>query len=199
MRIRNVKLVEQADLAAIHKTAFNDFFLSSLGLSFLRTYYKSCLLEASSIAVGIVDEHDNLKGFATGTSKAAGYHKRLFLQHAFSFLRSIARSAIGNPKIIYRLARNIEKRPKKNDKKDYAELLSIAVLPELKGSGAGKALLERFEQEAKNHDAKRVALTTDFNNNERVIAFYQKCGYEIYYDFVTYPNRHMYKMIKTLY
>lgn len=198
MKIRQLKLEDYERLASIHKSAFSDFFLSSLGLQFLEIYYKSCLSEPTSIAVGIVDEQENVIGFATGTLKAKGYHKRLFFKNIFSFLRSIARSAIANPQIIYRLIKNIEKKPNDSDKKDYAELLSIAVLPELKGSGAGKALLESFEQEVKVNGTNRIALTTDYNNNERVIAFYQKFGYEIFYDFTTYPKRRMYKMIKNV-
>lgn len=100
--------------------------------------------------------------------------------------------------MLTRLAKNLDKNPSTSDDRNYAELLSIAILPQLKGSGTGKALLELFEEEVVIRGGQKIALTTDYENNERVIAFYQKCGYEIFYDFVTYPNRHMYKMIKTL-
>ena len=80
----------------------------------------------------------------------------------------------------------------------YAELLSIAVSPALTGSGFGKALIERFEEEAKKRGCKRVALTTDFNNNNSVISFYKKSGYIVYYEFTAYPARRMYKLVKDL-
>lgn len=77
-------------------------------------------------------------------------------------------------------------------------MLSIAILPDLKGSGYGKVLLDEFEKKAKFHQASKIALTTDYNNNDNVIKFYNKSGYEVYYDFIAYPNRHMYKLIKKL-
>jgi len=43
-----------------------------------------------------------------------------------------------------------------------------------------------------------LSLTTDYDNNEKAIQFYERLGYEIYYDFITYPNRKMYRMIKKL-
>jgi ribosomal protein S18 acetylase RimI-like enzyme len=93
---------------------------------------------------------------------------------------------------------NLNKSPNKNDKKDYAELLSIAVLPSLKGMGYGKLLLEKFEVRARNIGISSCVLTTDFYDNDGVIKFYKSNNYEIYYDFITYPNRRMYKMIKKL-
>ena len=43
-----------------------------------------------------------------------------------------------------------------------------------------------------------ISLTTDYYNNEKTIAFYKKMGYAVLYEFVTYPNRKMYRMIKNL-
>lgn len=198
MIYRKVKVGENAAIAAIHKEAFGDFFLSSLGIGFLNTYYKACLKEPTSIAVCAVDEAGVLKGFATGSLHAGGYHRKLFLNNLFSFLLSITGFLFTKPKAIVRLAKNLNKTPDVNDKQDYSELLSIAVVPELKGAGVARELLKLFEEEVIRMGGNRIALTTDFENNERVIAFYQKCNYKIFYDFITYPDRHMYKMIKHL-
>ena len=59
-------------------------------------------------------------------------------------------------------------------------------------------MLEEFEKKLIFHNVSKIALTTDFNDNDSVIKFYNKCGYDVYYDFIAYPNRHMYKMIKNL-
>jgi len=186
------------DLAYIHSQAFQGFFLTSLGIGFLQTYYKSVLNNEQSIAVCAEDQDGKILGFASGSLKAANYHRNLFAKNWVAFLFAALKSALSNPSILFRLAKNLDKNPNKNDDRNYSELLSIAILPQLKGSGTGKALLEHFEAEVLKRGGKKVALTTDYNNNERVINFYKKCGYEIFYDFITYPNRHMYKMIKTL-
>ena len=198
MIYRNANPNDFKVLAAIHQQAFSGFFLTSLGIKFLETYYKSSLEDDRSIAVCVIDEAGIIQGFATGSIQAAGYHRRLFQKNIFRFLSAALRSALHNPSVLVRLAKNLDKNPSKTDDRNYAELLSIAILPRLKGSGTGKALLELFEEEVTKRGGHKIALTTDFENNERVIAFYRKCGYEIFYHFVTYPNRHMYKMIKTL-
>jgi len=184
-------------LAYIHSQAFQGFFLTSLGIDFLETYYKAALNCQKSIAICAVNEERLIQGFASGSIESANYHRNLFKNNWVAFLLAVSKSALRKPAIIFRLANNLDKNPSPNDDKKYAELLSIAVLPELKGSGTGKALLEHFEEEVLRRGGKKVALTTDLNNNERVINFYKKCGYEIFYNFITYPNRQMYKMIKS--
>lgn len=185
-------------MATVHHQAFSDFFLTSLGIRFLETYYKTCIQHSDSIAVCMQDDDGVIQGFATGSIRAAGYHRKILFQNPFRFLTSALRSVLLKPTVLIRLLKNLDKNPSAFDDRNYAELLSIAVLPQLKGSGAGKELLVMFEEEVMARGGKKIALTTDFENNDRVIAFYQKCGYEIYYDFITYPDRHMYKMIKTL-
>ena len=77
-------------------------------------------------------------------------------------------------------------------------MLSIGVLIEKKGLGIGKGLLFEFEQIINKENIKRVSLTTDFNSNDGVLKFYKSMGYDVYYEFVTYPNRKMFKLIKKL-
>jgi len=198
MKYRLATKEDFRQMALIHQQAFRGFFLTSLGTGFLRAYYKAVLNCQISIAVCVVDDSGVMQGFASGSIRAANYHRNLFKKNMLPFLFAVLWSALRNPAVLFRLAKNLDKDQSKIDDRNYAELLSIAILPHLKGSGAGKALLDMFEQEVIKRGGKKVTLTTDYENNDRVIAFYQKCGYEIFYDFTTYPNRHMYKMIKTL-
>jgi ribosomal protein S18 acetylase RimI-like enzyme len=198
MIIRNISPNESSILADIHLIAFKDFFLTSLGRSFLQTYYKTCINEHSTIAICAVDQYNQIIGFATGTIESSGYHKKLLRNNFFQYFFSVGKMSLFNPRILIRLILNIEKKSSIIDKKNYAELLSIAVLPEFKGSGVGKLLLDSFENNIEKRGGKRIALTTDYDNNDPVIKFYKKCGYKIFYDFKTYPNRRMYKMIKNI-
>jgi ribosomal protein S18 acetylase RimI-like enzyme len=84
------------------------------------------------------------------------------------------------------------------DTGDYAELLSIGILPSYSGLGIGKGLINRFEEVAIDSGCTSMALTTDFNDNDKVLAFYKSTGYKIYSEFITYPNRKMLKFIKQL-
>jgi len=198
MIYRNVKVEESKKISEIHLQSFKDFFLSSLGLRFLNVYYKSCLKSNESIAICAVDENDDLIGFSVGCMHSKGFHKRLIKQNFISFMIQGVVILISKPKAIIRLASNLGKNADKNDDGNYAELLSIGVLPSSNGQGVGKELIKIFEEEAIIRGCADLALTTDFNENNKVLMFYKSTGYEIYNEFITYPNRKMYKLKKNL-
>lgn len=198
MIYRTSKTSESRILTQIHLVAFKDFFLTTLGKKFLNTYYNACLKSSESISVCAVDENDQIIAFSIGCIQAKGFHKRLIKQNSFQFLLQGIIILFSNPSALWRLAKNIEKNKITDDNGNYAELLSIAVSPDAKGSGIGKEMIAKFEAEAKAKGCIKVALTTDYYNNDDVIAFYKKSGYEVFYEFTTYPKRRMYKLIKNL-
>jgi len=198
MNFRRPVRSENKILANIHKKAFPDFFLTTLGESFLNDYYKASLTSSNSISIGAVDENNNIVGFAVGCLKSKGYHKNLLIENFFLFSIQAIKLIFTKPVALIRLINNLDKNHNAADDGNYSELLSIGILPELKGTGIGKELLFSFEKEVKNRGGDKIALTTDIKNNERVVAFYKKCGYNQFYSFTTYPNRKMYKMIKEI-
>ncbi|MHB9141129.1 MAG: GNAT family N-acetyltransferase, partial [Paludibacter sp.] len=101
------------------------------------------------------------------------------------------------PVSFLRLIKNLSKsNPNVLDDGDYAELLSIGVSKNRQGQGIGKELLIQLERELKQNGCYEISLTTDFNKNEKTIQFYKILGYNIYYEFIAYPDRKMYKLIK---
>lgn len=198
MEVVKLTVKDYKKISKVHTKAFEGFFLTSLGDDFLKTYYKSCLGIKETIAFGIFNDNQNLVGFATGTVISKGYHKKVFFRNLIGFLKSLLKPLIGNPKVFIRLLKNYDKVNHLNDDAMYAELLSIGVLPEYNGKGLGGELLLHFENEVRSRGALKVALTTDFYNNEKAIGFYRKLGYTIFYEFIAYPKRKMIKMIKEL-
>jgi len=178
MKLRLAKQVDFSQMARIHTQAFQWFFLTSLGIRFLNTYYKAVLQYNTTIAVCAVDEYENIIGFASGCIESSNFHRNLFNSNRLSFLLAVVKSALGRPGVFYRLARNLEKNANYHDDNDYAELLSIAVLPESKGSGIGKKLLESFEGEVKRRGGKKLVLTTDFESvdRQRMNSKTKRCG-----------------------
>jgi ribosomal protein S18 acetylase RimI-like enzyme len=194
---RKLNNTDCEQIVIVHKNAYKDFFLTKLGDSFLKTYYKASINHPDCIKIGYFDDKNELKGFALGTIKSAGYHKNLLKKNILPFSLSFIKILFSNPKALLRLKNNMEKRGKENDNGDYAELLSIAVFQNFKVNGIGKSLLNDFEKRAWDQGCTTVTLTTDKNNNDGVLAFYQNAGYRIFYEFISYPNRPMYKLIKT--
>ena len=70
--------------------------------------------------------------------------------------------------------------------------------PDHEGLGIGKKLLSEFENQIAAKGINIMTLTTDADFNDSVLKFYKKSGYSVYYDFETFPNRKMLKLIKVL-
>jgi len=189
---------DSTQIARIHLESFPNFFLSSLGYTFLNNYYQSCVESNEAISISALDEDNILLGYAVGCFNSKGFNKRLILSNTLKYIYLALRLLFTRPIALIRLFKNIEKIEIKEDKGSYAELLSIAVAPIHNGLGIGQELLLEFERQVIEKGINKIALTTDANSNDYALRFYQKCGYRVYYEFVTYPNRKMYKLIKEL-
>lgn len=198
MNFRTLKIEESRQIVRIHLESFKDFFLTTLGESFLKVYYESCLKSRESIAICAIDDNENLIGFSVGCVHSKGFHQRLIKQNFFQFMGQGVVILCTKPRAVIRLLHNLGKNSGQDDDGNYAELLSIGVLPHYNGQGIGKELIKRFEEEAIIRSCENLALTTDFDENNKAISFYKSSGYEIYNEFTTYPNRKMYKFIKKL-
>ena len=64
--------------------------------------------------------------------------------------------------------------------------------------GPGQNLLSKFENNVREKGINTITLTTDADSNHSVIKFYKKSGYKVYYEFVTFPNRKMLKLLKKI-
>lgn len=198
MSVNKVKLKNIDDIVAVHDDAFAGFFLTSLGDGFLKTYYKSVLKSPKGVLLGCFKNED-LIGFCAATEESIGFNKSIIKQSFIAFIGIAIKLLLTRPSAVFRLFSNFTK--KSNDVEDdgnYAELLSIGVLKKAQGMGAGKSLLIELENVMKEKGVKRLSLTTDYYNNEGTIGFYKSLGYSIMYDFITYPNRRMYRMIKKI-
>ena len=197
VQIKGVDESYLEELVALHRDAFQNFFLTTLGERFLKVYYRATLLDERGVLIGAFED-EKLIAFASGTLSSQGYHKSLFFKNAFSFSFSLCLAFIKRPTVLKRLYKNLEKSESSLGDKDYAELLSIAVSPKRQGSGLSSSILEVFEEHIKSEGQQKLSLTTDEFNNDRAISFYKKNGYKLLYSFKAYPDRSMLRMIKKL-
>ena len=195
---RNSTLSESNKIAEIHLNSFKGFFLTTLGFSFLKAYYRTCAKSSDAISICAIDKHTGLLlGFSVGCYISKGFNKKLIISNIGVYFYQTIVLLITKPSALVRLFKNLGKG--KNivyDDGNYAELLSIGVLLDKNGLGIGKNLLVEFENEVKKKGLNKITLTTDAEENDDVLKFYEKSGYKVFYDFVTYPNRKMFKLIK---
>lgn len=198
MEIRKVKHKELNQIVNIHILAFKGFFLTELGERFLKTYYNSIRNSKNGILIGYFEDNE-LLGFCATTLISKGFNKRIIIDNLFDYIRVSIELLFKNPKAILRLYKNLSKTTTEiEDNGEYAELLSIAISPNHQGKGIGNALILELEKILLEKDIKKLSLTTDFYNNTKTLEFYYTLGYKIMYEFITYPNRKMYRLIKSL-
>ena len=198
MEIRKVEKHKIVQVVSIHNKAFNNFFLTQLGDKFLWLYYYSVSKNKNGILIGYY-EGENLLGFSCATYLSRGFYKDLIKENLVKFGIIGIKLIFTKPGSLLRILKNFSKSDKSiNDNGNYAELLSIGVDPDIQGSGIGKQLLSELEKQLTEKGIKQLSLTTDYYKNDKAIGFYKSLGYEIMYEFIAYPNRKMYRLIKNL-
>lgn len=198
MNIRKATLYDVNAIVEIHVNAFKGFFLTSLGRDFLKFYY-TCFVKNGETVTMVAEENKIIYGFSAATKKCKGFNGRLIKGNLFLFGLLTFKMLFRSPNSLLRLIRNLSKKGDGViDKEDYAELYSIGVSRNVQGKGIGKKILIETEKELKTMGVERVSLTTDYFNNEQAVGFYHSVGYKLLYEFVTYPNRKMYRLIKNL-
>lgn len=199
VNIRLASLNDVGDIVTIHQAAFDNFFLTSLGKHFLTCYY-SAFIKSDKGVVYCAEKDGGIVGFSACSYISKGFNASLIKKNLFRFGLEAVRLVFARPKAVVRLARNLNKESSDatiNDNGQYAELYSIAVGPTCQGGGVGRLLLTTTEDNVKEHNNK-ISLTTDYYDNDKTMAFYHALGYQDYYEFFTYPDRRMWRLIKEL-
>lgn len=185
------------EVVQVHNNAFKGFFLTELGPEFLSKYYRSVARSEDGLLLGAYSDN-KLLGFCAGCLRSSGFNSKLIKTNFYEFGLIGIKLLFTRPLSLLRLIKNLSKTGTTSDKGDYAELLSIAVDQNAQNLGIGKLLMEELERYLKDRGINDLSLTTDKFNNQRTIQFYKKQGFNELYIFTTYPNREMYRLIKTL-
>lgn len=201
MKIRKANKTDNKHLAQLHISVFPGFFLSTLGEKFLNTYYKVVLRHPETICLFAEDNNANICGYVLGRINAKGYLRRIVKSAPLVFIWEAIKLLFTRPRALFRLINNLDKRREDSevtDAQDYAEIGLIGVLPQYKGQGIGHRLFNEFVEILNKNGVERISLTTDADDNVNTLTAYKAWGFEIYYKFVSYPNRNMYRLIKTV-
>ncbi len=180
-----------AAVAAVHTSSFPGFFLSSLGPGFLRQLYAGIIADPESFLL-VARAGEEVVGFVGGTVNSPGLYSRLIKRRLWAFGWAALPEVLRRPAIAARILRALAK-PKEAqaDADKGALLMSIAVAPGRAGRGVGAELVTAFAEEVRRRGGRAVWLTTDAKGNDRVNAFYRRCGFSPRRTFATPEGRAM--------
>ena len=196
---RDANLGDLSAVTDVHMKAFPEFFLTTLGASFVRTMYKAFLLNSNGIFV-VTEADAGVCGFAVGALNSSNKDSKLAMRLLPQFVWAIIPAVLQDPfRVLTRIVRQFFEKNGVPDLPHGAVVLrSIGVFPEFKGLGVASLLLSAFERSALQMGATSLALTTDVLDNERAIQFYRKHGYQITQEFKQDKHRAMFLMLKEL-
>jgi GNAT superfamily N-acetyltransferase len=189
-----ITLLVPADVGLVvklHLQAFPDFFLSFLGPRFLREFYGSFLKEPVGMAFVARDERDGVLGVIVGPLDPRGFFGRLLRRRWWAFGLASVAALLRRPSSAPRLARALLYRGEAPSGPVRALLSSLAVSPAAQGRGIGRALVQRWLDEAQSRGARGCFLTTDAENNDTVNRFYLSLGWKLEAAYTTREGRKM--------
>ncbi len=186
-------------LAHLHVCAFPGFFLTTLGMPFLRRLYAGFIKQPQGICL-VSKEADIITGFAVGTMEPAGFFRGLLRGQALGFAMASIPGLLRNPVFVTRkcLGALFYRGETPGGIQDAALLSSLAVSPATQSKGVGQALVHAFAEEVRRRGGKAIYLTTDESENEKANRFYAKCGFELLDTFKRPGNRVMNRWVMRL-
>jgi glycosyltransferase involved in cell wall biosynthesis/ribosomal protein S18 acetylase RimI-like enzyme len=134
---------DAAAMARLHTAGMPDAFLPTLGHRFLTGLYRALIADAQAVAL-VAESADGVVGFAAGVASVGGFYRR-FARHHAAVAALAAAPRLVRPSVLRRLLETV-RYPAQAAGGDGplpdAELLSIAVAPEHRTGGTGRALAD---------------------------------------------------------
>ena len=177
-------------LARLHVRAFPDFFLTRLGVSFLRALYAGYIYDEKSGI--IVAKSDGITvGFIAYSNDYPNFFRNLIKKHLLKFAFCSAKAAILHPSYVKRIFGAFKKSDQVKKPEKYVELASICVDPAFGKRGIGTMLINKLKETVDFKEFAYINLETDANDNDPVNAFYVKNGFKLNRTYVTGEGRPM--------
>jgi len=165
--------------ASLHQRAFKNFFLTTLGVRFLESFYKAIISRNDTFCRGYWDDKKRLCGFLVANQKHEGFYKDLCKKNLFSFVVSSFEKFVLNPLLILRLAKSFRSNSESHGLEGHPYLMSICVDPALQGKGVGKLMINDLVKILQDGGYKGLYLTTDADSNDSANSFYASTGFQL--------------------
>jgi glycosyltransferase involved in cell wall biosynthesis/ribosomal protein S18 acetylase RimI-like enzyme len=176
IELRFARVADAPRLASLHRSELQESFLASLGQTFLTRLYRRIICSRDAFAIVASTDDLPIAGFLAATENTAALYRRFLARDG------LVAGAAALPELI-RSSRHVLETLHYGSapsaplrKLPAAELLSVAVTPEVRGRGVGRALVNACQLEW----ARRGVATTRVvvaASNATAIGLYHACGF----------------------
>lgn len=176
-RVRLMRPGDADEVARLHVEGIPTGLLAELGAKFLARVYRALAECEEGFVFVATCAGDRVVGFVAGVTSVRAMYKRVLQKHGLSFGLA-ALKYVFSARMIRRILNTLRYPAKVESQYPDAELLSIVVAPEARGSGAATALLEALlaEFHARSVGEIKVMVGPDL---ERANAYYRKHGFRL--------------------
>lgn len=192
----SIRLLDNVDdnfitkLSKLHMAAFPDFFLTQLGLAFLKTLYRGYMEDENS-GIIVAEVNGKLAGFIAYSNEYSRFYKGLLKRHLIRFAFCSLLAVIRHPSFCKRLLGAFKKSEEVKKEEAYVELASICVNPKVESKGIGSKLIDKLKEITDFTVYEYINLETDARDNDAVNKFYIKNGFQLARSYVTAEGRKM--------
>jgi len=175
--IRPARVGDAAAMARLHAGGMPDAFLPTLGHGFLTRLYRALATDPQAVAL-VAESVDGVVGFAAGVVSVGGFYRRFARRHgAVAALAAAPRLA--RPTVLRRLLETVRYPAQASDTGGPlpdAELLSIAVAPDRRTGGTGRALADGVLRGLAERGAEEIKVVVGAAN-DGANDFYARVGF----------------------
>lgn len=176
---RSIRPMRPADIHRVvdlHRVAFPDYFLTSLGRRVLQIYYESIVESETGFAL-VFERGGRMLGFITGLLRPGGFYRALLKRRGLRFAFACGRAVIQRPAITGRIASAVLQRCSLPREGNAAELTSLAVVRDAEGLGCGLALILAAMREVERRGGEEI-LGGVRKDNQGLLEAYLRLGWK---------------------
>lgn len=177
-------------ISKLHMAAFPDFFLTQLGLPFLKSLYRGYMGDENS-GILVAEISGKLVGFTAYSNEYSKFYQGLLKRHLIRFAYCSLLAVIRHPSFLKRLLGAFKKSDEVKREKAYVELASICVNPNIGCMGVGSKMIDKLKEITDFSVYEYINLETDACGNDAANKFYIKNGFRLARSYVTAEGRKM--------
>ena len=164
-----------AAAARLHREQIDTGFLSTLGHGFLKQLYAAIPSCPSGFGFVWIEPDGEVAGFIACAESTGRLYKQSLLRRGVLMAIPLVRFVV-RPAVMKRMWQTLRYPAEVAAELPRAEVLSIAVAPDARGKGIGKALMRVAMDEFAGRGIGRVRVAV-WAGNDPANAFYKRCGF----------------------